>query len=89
MACAGSACKNRQSRIERGAVIEVFNQALVIAEHNGWLLGEHFSEWAVPSTCADQQQAREHQAPLKYPCLRVAGPVQAELVAPDLIAASA
>jgi transposase len=35
--------KNRDRLIEHDAVIELFNQVLVIAQENNWLSGEHFS----------------------------------------------
>jgi transposase len=35
--------KNRQRLIEHDAVVELFNEVLVIANENDWLSGEHFS----------------------------------------------
>lgn len=35
--------KNRERLIEHDAVIELFNEVLVIADKSGWLSGEHFS----------------------------------------------
>jgi transposase len=35
--------KNRERLIEHDAVIELFNEVLVIADQNDWLSGEHFS----------------------------------------------